>query len=450
MKHILSTLSILLALSFTSCQDDDTPQLVKPTGPQINPTGNVVQVSNFGGTKNESGESVVATQDGGYAVLGYTQSNDGDISNKPDNSFSFWLLKFDENNTLEWEKTYGGTLDDRGAGLVTTLDGGYIITGYVSSNDGDVSVNGGNQDFWIAKLNASGNLLWEKSFGYTGSDRAYSIINTQDNGVLISGVLDVTASAGQGNTKQQASSLHAGGDYWAVKLNSSGTTEWTKYFGGNLSDDPFGIAETDNGSFILVGSSDSADVDITNNKGSYDYWVVSISNLGIIEWEKSFGGAEIDEARGITKTSDGNFIIIGNTRSDDQDITTNHGASDIWMVKINDDGDMLWEKNIGGTGFDIGYSIKPSNTGFLISGASRSQNIDISQNNGQNDALVANIDANGNVLWLSTIGGSNEDLAYDVTQLNNGEIIAVGETTSNDIDLNNNNGFTDLLLIKLQ
>ena len=449
MKYILPFLSIAAVLVFTSCKEDEMTKQGN-SEPQINPTGNITEVRNFGGSKNESGESIVSTQDGGFAILGYTQSNNGDISDKPDDSFSFWLLKFDENNTLEWERTYGGTLDDRGADLVTTQDGGYIITGYVSSSDGDISTNGGNQDFWIAKLNASGNLLWEKSFGYSGSDRAYSIINTQDNGVLVSGVLDVSASGGLGNITQQTNTLHAGGDYWAIKLSSNGTKEWSKYFGGNLSDDPFGVAQTEDGNFILVGSSDSTDVDITNNKGSYDYWIISISNTGLLQWEKSFGGAEIDEARGITKTSDGNFVIIGNTRSDDQDISTNHGASDIWMVKINKHGDMLWEKNIGGTGFDIAYNIKPSNSGFIISGASRSQNIDISENNGQNDALIANIDDNGNIVWLSTVGGSNEDLAYDVTQLNNGEIMATGETTSNDIDLNNNKGFTDLLLIRIQ
>ena len=449
-KNILILTGI--SICFFTCNEDNgiTPIVSIPsTIPQATNAGELEFAINFGGSKNESAASLVKTADGGFAVLGYTQSTDGDIVTKSDSSFSFWLLKYNANADLLWSKTYGGTLDDRGADLVATQDGGFAITGYVSSSDGDVGSNSGNQDFWIAKLNSSGDLLWEKSFGYGGSDRSYSIIESQDQGFLISGVLDVTTSGGAGNTRQQNNTRHAGGDFWAIKLSSTGVTEWTKYFGGNLSDDPYGIAETNAGNFILVGGSDSTDVDITNNKGSYDFWVISISNLGILQWEKNYGGSEIDEARGIAKTTDGNFIIIGNSRSDDQDISTNHGGSDIWLIKIEPNGTLIWEKNLGGTGFDTAYGITKSNTGFIISGASRSQNIDLNTNNGQNDALIANIDENGTIIWLTSVGGSNEDLAYDAVQLTNGKIIAVGETTSNDKDLNNNKGFTDLLLLKL-
>lgn len=404
---------------------------------------------NYGGQKNESGQSVVATLDGGYAILGYTQSINGDITDKNEDSFDYWLLKFNKTNQLLWSKTYGGTLDDRGNDIVATQDGGFAITGYGSSSDQDITINNGNQDFWISKLDADGNLLWEKSFGYNGSDRAYSIIQTQDQGYLISGVLDVTASAGEGNSKSYYS-RHAGGDYWAIKLDSNGNQEWTKYFGGNLSDDPYGITQASDGSFILVGASDSEDVDITNNKGSYDYWVVSISNSGVLLWEKNFGGSEIDEARGIVNTTDGNFLIIGNTRSNNTDISNNIGGSDIWLIKISPFGELLWEKTIGGTGFDTGTSISKSVNGYIISGASRSLDGDISSNNGQNDAFVAEINENGELIWTKSIGGSNEDLIYDSVQINNGTIISVGETTSNDKDLNNNKGFTDLLVIKIK
>ena len=266
----------------------------------------------------------------------------------------------------------------------------------------------------------------------------------------MSGVIDVTASGGLGNSRLENSTLHAGGDYWAIKLDTNGNQEWTKYFGGNLSDDPYGIAETNDGNFILVGASDSSDVDISNNKGTYDFWVVSISNTGDLLWEKNFGGSEIDEARGITKTSNGDFIIIGNTRSDDQNITTNNGGSDIWLIKIDANGNLLWEKSIGGSSFDIGYGIKKSNSGYLISGASRSENFDLDENYGQNDGLIAEINDNGSIIWLKTFGGTNEDLIYDAIQLQNGDIIGVGETTSNNIDLSDNKGFTDLLLTKIQ
>jgi len=442
MKFLLK-LTVLLSVLLVGCKNDDDQQV------KTSIDGDLGFAQNFGGQKNESGQSVVSTPDGGYAILGYTQSIDGDITDKTEDSFDFWLLKFNNLNELQWSKTYGGTLDDRGNDIVATQDGGFAITGYGSSNDNDISVNNGNQDFWISKLDFLGNIEWEKSFGFSGSDRAYSIIQTQDQGYLISGVLDVSASAGEGNSKGYFIE-HAGGDYWAIKLDTNGNQEWTKYFGGNLSDDPYGITQTSNGNFILVGASDSNDVDITNNKGSYDYWVVSISNSGLLLWEKNFGGTEIDEARGIVNTTDGNFLIIGNTRSNNIDISNNIGGSDMWLIKISPFGELLWEKTIGGTGFDIAYSIKQSSNGYIISGASRSLDGDITSNNGQNDAFISEINESGDVLWTKSAGGSSEDLIYDSVQLNNGTIICVGETTSNDIDLNNNKGFTDLLVLKIK
>ncbi|PSG90142.1 hypothetical protein [Aurantibacter aestuarii] len=447
MRNITVVLGCLLVV--LACKSDDdfvAPVANQPQNPQ---TVSLQYAKNFGGSKNELASAVVKLQDGGYAVFGETQSIDIDITDKSDTSYDYWLLRFNAADELLWSKTYGGSLDEKGADLIATQDGGFVLTGYASSSDGDVSQNFGNQDFWITKLDSSGNITWEKSFGFNGSDRAYAIIQTQDSGYLISGVLDVTASAGQGNTLQANNQLHAGGDYWAVKLDATGNQEWTKYFGGNLSDDPFGVAETSSGNFILVGASDSADVDISNNKGSYDYWVVSISDTGALLWEKNFGGTQIDEAHGIIKTSDNNFIIVGNTRSDDTDVSVNYGDSDLWLIKIDENGNLIWEKTIGGASFDTASSITKSANGYLISGSSRSENAFISTNNGQNDALVVQIDETGAVLWLKTIGGSEFDFAYDVTQLNDGSIIAVGETTSNNFDLSNNNGFTDALIIKI-
>lgn len=447
MKKFAILLSCLI--SVLACKsDDDFTEPVTTTSQNVQ-TNTLQFAKNFGGSKNEIANAVIKLQDGGYAVFGETQSNDIDITDKTNSSFDYWLLRFSASDDLMWSKTYGGSLDEKGADILATQDGGFVLTGYASSSDGDVSQNFGNQDFWVTKLNSSGNITWEKSFGFNGSDRAYAIIQTQDSGYLISGVLDVTASAGQGNTRQNSIQAHAGGDYWAVKLDASGNQEWTKYFGGNLSDDPFGVVETNSGNFILVGASDSADVDISNNKGSYDFWVVSISSTGSLIWEKNFGGTQIDEAHGIVKTTDNNFIIVGNTRSDDTDISANFGDSDLWLIKIDESGNLIWEKSIGGASFDTASNISKSNNGYLISGSSRSENGFISTNYGQNDALVVNIDENGEVLWLKTIGGSEFDFAYDVTQLNDGSIIAVGETTSNNFDLTGNNGFTDALIIKL-
>ena len=421
---------------------------------EFNPVSNLSNgtlglIQTFGGSKNDVAQSVIATLDGGFAVIGYTQSMDGDVSDKLDESFDFWVLKFNSEANLEWNKTYGGSGDDRGYDIIQTSDNGFAILGYTDSSDGDITINNGFRDFWLAKLDASGNLTWQKSFGFPGADEGTAIIETSDNDFLISGVLDVTSSGGQGNLGRFVTE-HAGGDYWAIKVSSSGDLIWSRFYGGSFTDSPTGIIENNNNEFIFVGGSDSNDVDITNNKGSYDFWVVKSEAGGNMIWEKSFGGSEIDEARGIVSTDDGSHIIVGDTRSNEQDVSLNNGAADLWMIKISDDGDLIWNRSIGGSNFDVSRSInKTSDNGFIIAGSSRSSDGDVARNQGQNDAWIVKIDTNGQLLWETTVGGSNIDFAYDAVQLANGTIIAVGETSSSDGDITGNKGFTDLLIIKL-
>ena len=406
-------------------------------------------VLTFGGSKNESAESIAKTNDGGYVILGHAQSMDGDILDKQNESFDFWVLKFDSENILQWSKTFGGTGDDRGRDIIQTTDGGFAIIGSSDSSDEDLSENAGAQDYWVTKLDSSGNLSWQKSFGYSGSDNGFSVIQTNDNGYLITGVLDVSASGGEGNTRH-ANSRHAGGDYWAIKLNSVGTLEWSKYFGGTFTDRPYEAIQTSSG-YILVGSSDSNDVDITESKGQYDFWVICISNTGALIWEKSYGGSGIDEARAITNSGDGNFIIVGDTRSTGGDISENKGGADLWVIKINPSGELLWEKTFGGNSFDVGRSVyKTQDNGFLISGSSRSSGGDLITNQGQNDAWILKIDSDANLQWQKAIGGTDIDFANDVVELNDGSVIAVGETSSNNGDIITNKGFTDVLIIKLK
>tara|TARA_R100001369_G_scaffold64192_1_gene91472 strand:+ start:40402 stop:41688 length:1287 start_codon:yes stop_codon:yes gene_type:complete len=426
-----------------SCNSDDSSS---NTNPIITPS----LVKTYGGSNNDSGQSVVSTNDGGYAVLGFSQSIDGDITNAQDESFDYWVLKFNTEDTIEWNKTYGGSGDDRGKDIIQTQDGGYAILGTSISNDGDVSGNSGMQDYWLAKLNSTGAILWQKSFGYQGADSGISVIQTNDLGYLISGVLDVTASGGEGNTSRTAN-RHAGGDYWVLKLNMNGDIEWSKFFGGNFSDIPEGIIQTTDNGFIIAGGSDSVETDISSNIGSYDFWVLKISATGDLVWEKSFGGDEIDEAKAIVDSGDGNYMIAGETRSNTNDVSNNNGAADLWLIKISPDGNLLWEKTIGGTSFDVARAItKTQDNGFLLAGSSRSNDLDVSENKGQNDAWALKVSDEGNLLWETSIGGSNIDFAYGIAELNNNSIIVVGDTSSNDGDIYENKGFTDLLLIKIE
>jgi len=411
-------------------------------------SGNISFAINYGGSRNDVAKSVTKTFDGGFAVLGYTHSTDGDLEKKNNDSFDYWVLKFDANTDLIWSKTYGGSKDDRGYDIIETSDNGLAILGFSESTDENISKNNGLKDFWLAKLDKDGSLLWQKNFGFSGNDSGVALTETQDNNLLLSGLLDVTASNGQGNTKKTALK-HAGGDYWVLKISNLGELIWSKYFGGSLTDTPFGILETDSQSSITVGSSDSDDVDIKNNKGSYDFWIIKLDENGKLLWENSYGGSEIDQAKAIAKNNL-NYLIVGDTRSTDKDILSNYGGADIWIININENGELLWEKNIGGSDFDIANCIKKSiEGGFILGGSSRSSNGDISKNKGLNDALVLKIDEDGILEWELTAGGSALDFINDVVQLENGTIIAVGETNSTDGDLKSNAGFSDLLILKI-
>lgn len=409
-----------------------------------------ISARTYGGSNNDSALSVTNTLDGGYAILGFTQSPDGNVQDKSDDSFDFWLLKFDGENQLQWQKIYGGSLDDKGSDLIQTSDGGYAIFGSSQSSDADITANAGNYDFWVAKLNGSGNIIWQKSFGYSGLEKATSLVSTKDGGFLLIGELDVTASGGEGNSKLTSLKRHAGGDYWIIKLDKTGNKQWSKYFGGTFTDTPYNAVQTDDNGYIIVGSSDSNDLDISLNKGSYDFWIIKISETGILEWEKSFGGSEIDEAWGIEHSGDGNYLIIGDTRSRDQQVSFNNGAADIWIIKINPQGELLWEKTIGGSSFDAGRSIsKTQNGNFIIAGNSRSSDGSLTVNKGQNDAWILKMDSEANILWQKSVGGAMIDLIFEVVQISNGHVVAVGETSSSDRDILENKGFTDLLIINI-
>lgn len=433
-----------VALFFINCSEDNDNSI--PNGQEKE----IDFITTLGGSKNESAQAVVNTTDGGYAILGHAQSMDGDVLNKSNESYDYWLLKFDTTNQLQWQKTYGGSDDDRGVDLIQTSDNGYAVIGKSKSNDLEVSENAGFDDFWVSKLDSSGTIIWEYSFGFAGSDTPYSIIQTNDDGYLLSGVLDVSASNGQGD-RNSILSRHAGGDYWVIKLNASGVKQWSNYYGGSFTDTAYDAIQTEDDGYIIIGSSDSDDVDITNNLGSYDFWILKISATGTLVWEKSFGGSEIDEAHAISQATDGNYLIVGDTRSNDLEISQNNGAADLWIVKITPEGTLLWEKTLGGSSFDVGRSIsKTQDNGFLVSGSSRSSDGNLTSNKGQNDAWVVKINSSGNLEWQKTIGGSEVDFFYDAVELNDQTIIAVGDSNSSNEDIYENNGFSDLLILKLK
>lgn len=447
MKKILV---YLILMGLWSCSEDDTSPVPEMEIPFL---GEVEWIKSFGGSGEETGQSIIQTMDGGYAILGYSNSTDGDLAEKILAVNDYWLLKLDTDGNIEWDKTYGGTKDDRGQSIIQTTDGGYALVGYAMSDDGDGSNNEGFHDNWILRLDATGNILWERSFGFAGHDHCYDLVQTSDGGFFFAGFLDVTLSNGEGNFGKGSTShtRHGVGEFWGTKIDSEGNLQWRRYFGGTNNDRAHAVVQADDGGFVMSGFSESDDFDISNTKGSYDFWVVKIDENGTLLWEKSFGGTGIEVSYDIKKTPDGNYAILGHTFSTDTDVSRNHGESDVWLIKIDDNGNLLWEKTFGGSEFDDakGLDITPEG-GFVIAGNSKSMDGDATENKGENDLWFIKTDSEGNLTHQKSFGGSGLDFGFDVTYSEDSSIVLVGEAASSDFLGLDSKGMTDLVVIKIK
>ena len=449
------TLFLSIYILFSCSSDDDNSVI------QVDPVfeGQLVWVKTFGGSNEDDAIDIVEANDGGYVVLGFTNSIDGDITGKTNSDQDYWLLKLNQDGDKIWDKTYGGSQNDQATGLSKTNDGGYIISGYTSSFDGDVSENAGFQDYWIVKVDNQGIIQWEKSFGFIGQDQAYKVIPTTDGGYFASGTLQVGegGSNGEGNDivnedQNLRGGQHSLGDFWGIKMDANGNKIWRRYFGGTQADLNKDVIETDDGGFLLVGISDSPDFDISNAIGADDFWVIKVSAIGEKVWEKSYGGLETDRAFSIARTDDGNYLLTGESRSLGEDISNPKGGGDIWIIKINaSNGAILWEKSFGGTEFDTSRGIKNLGNGsFAIAGSSRSTGGDATNNYGANDAWFLIVDENGALEYETNIGGSDIDFGNQVMGTSNNEIVFVGSTLSNDFDITVNKGNKDILIFKMK
>ncbi|WP_046758967.1 hypothetical protein [Kordia jejudonensis] len=458
-RYLLLFAFAIIALS--ACSSDDGNNTSEGETPII-PVGFVGEIDwlkTIGGTEEDTAQDIVLTPDGGYAIVGFTKSIDGDITDHSSEQNDYWVTRLDADGNILWSKTYGGSADDRGEAIESTSDGGFIITGYSRSADEDVNTNNGFYDQWIVKLDAGGNIQWEQSLGFSGSDQAFDIIQTSDGGYFTTGFLDITASGGQGNVGRPNTPSgsfdmpeHGVGEFWCHKLDANGTIIWSRYFGGTNNDRSYATLETNDNHFILAGSSESDDFDVTSSQGSYDFWVVKISNTGDLIWQKSYGGSGIEIGYDIEKTNDGNYIVVGDTRSADGNIANLKGSSDFWVIKISDtDGSLLWERTYGGTDFESARAVTVlQDGGFAIAGSAKSNNTDVNANYGQNDIWVIKISDNGNLTWEKNFGGSQLDLAYGIIETTDEKLVVVGNTQSSDGDINTNKGIKDALIIKIK
>lgn len=460
---------LILSLSagiLISCGSDDSPDTtpIDDDPIDIGFIGEIDFVKTFGGSDEEKAVSLVLANDGGYVILGSSKSTDGDLANRTGSDSDYWLLKLDAQGEKIWSNTFGGTEDDVATNVSKTSDGGYIISGHSESSDGDVTENAGFQDYWIVKVDGGGNLQWEKSYGFVGGDQAQKVFQTSEGNYFATGFFDVGACEPldptilcPGNDFQNGSQTglknpqHGVGEFWGILMDENGEKIWRRYFGGSNNDRSYDALQTNDGGFLLIGESESDDFDIIDDKGSYDVWVVRLSATGEKLWTRSFGGSEIDRGSSVIKTADGNYLLVGDTRSEDQDVSFIHGNADAWVIKFDDSGSIIWEKTYGGSEFDAARNVYPLADGsYVVAGISRSSDGDVTTNKGQSDIWVFIIDEDGTMTFETTIGGTNLDFGSSAIQTLEDEIVIVGDTESDDFDVTLNRGIKDLIVIKIK
>ena len=340
----------------------------------------------YGGSNNDRAFSIQQTSDGGYIAAGYTESFGA-------GGRDIWVLKLDSNSTIEWQRAFGGSDDEWANSIQQTSDGGYIAAGI------SFSFGAGSGDFWILKLDSTGNIEWQVTYGGSKKDYAKSIQQTSDGGYIVEGQ---TYSFGSGWN-----------DIWILKLSSVGEIEWQRTYGGRSDEQAWWIQQTNDGGYIAAG------VSFSFGSGYSDFWVLKLDSEGNIEWLQTYGGRYNDGISVIQETSDGGYVATGFT-----DFFST-GYSDIWILKLDSEGEMEWQRTYGGSNSDYGHFIQQtSDEGYIVSGCT------FSFGNGSRDGWIVKLTSIGDIEWQHTYGGSGYDCAHSIQQTSNRGYIAAGFTES--------------------
>ena len=308
---------------------------------------------------------------------------------------------FGQGPAIEWQKCLGGVYGDTvqindttvyyslGEDLIQkirkTNDGGYIVVGTTSSNNTDVSGNHGLKDIWVVKLNSSGIIQWQKCYGGSYDEYGSDIQQTTDGGYIVCGWTgsndgDVVGFHGNPNYFQDFPS-----DFFVLKISNSGVIQWKKCLGGSGTEGANAIKQTSDGGYIVAGSTNTNNNgDVTgfnpNNSNNSDAWVVKLTSSGNIDWKKCYGDSENDSFNSVEILNDGSFYFSGTTGS--YQTSGNHGGYDFWVVKTDGFGNVLWKKLYGGSANDYGNSLKITpDQGFVFTGETYSHNGDVSGSN---------------------------------------------------------------------
>lgn len=387
----------------------------------------------YGGRQAEYLADVQPTADYGFILGGSSLSNkSGNKSQESTGDLDYLLWKLDESGSTGWQKSFGGSGSDFLKIIKNTSDGGFILGGISNSAKGfdkKEECRGGN-DYWIIKLDAKGNEMWQRVFGGKGEDNLTSLIATKDGGYLLGGS---SSSSFEKSTKDLGSKKETSRgslDYWIIKINAEGTEEWQRTYGGKYADVLESMVATKDGGYLIGGSSNSPsskDKTIANFGSGTDFWLLKLDAEGKIEWQQVLGGSAEDQLKVVCQTKDGNYMVAGNSNSTTR---TTKSGTDLWIVKLDLDGMPLWEKafNIGKN--DVLTSMIEEEEGsFLIGAYSPSGYKQSNDKEGINDYVALKVSSEGEELWRKIYGSNGEDVLKKLIQTRDGGYLMVG--TSN-------------------
>lgn len=423
----------------------------------------------FGGSQTDFGEFVVRTANNGIILGGVTSSSDGDLSGKGFHGFSdIVLAKYENANSLEWTRVYGGYDGISTVRQIQTLSDGYLVAGESYATNGDLSGHHGtNQtsDIWLLRLDNSGNKVWSKSYGGSSFDVAMWIENTPDNGFVITGFTYSTDGdfAGLRTTNQSC-------DAFVMKIDNAGAIQWKKVYGGTKNDEAVQIElSPDKTRYYVTGMTWSNDGNVANknhggDSGTADGWVYAIDLDGNLLWSRCYGGSGEELFWGMDTDTTGAIVVTGSTKSsagDQQIPQSKHGlagSSDVWYLRLDSSGNIISNQCFGGSRDDDGQSIRVTSDGdIFILGSTRSNDGDVMDKHGGSDTTsdlwLIKTDRTGNIIWQNCYGGSDDDwgMRFDVQvvdeMINNGYVI--GTTTSIDGDVSGDHGLGDIWVVRV-
>ncbi|KQO27273.1 hypothetical protein ASF10_23310 [Flavobacterium sp. Leaf82] len=440
----------------------------------------------YGGTHADYLFDAQPTADYGFILAGSSLSDK--TGNKDDanhGDLDYWIWKMNEKGDLDWQKSIGGSGFDLLQSIKNTRDGGFILAGTSSSGTSFQKKEDckGITDFWVIKLDASGEEQWQRTIGGSGQDELLCAFQTKDGGYILGGSSSSSPSVisnikpnGKSITTTKADLFNKSEksrgnmDYWIVKLDKQGDIEWQKTYGGQYVDVLRSMEQTTDNGYILAGYSNSpVSGDKTeNNKGFGDYWIIKITDTGEIEWQNSYGAEGDDQPYVIHQTIDGGYIAGGNSNSKNA-LTTMGGivgnGTDYWVLKLDHYGGILWSKTYDFGKVDILTSLVVNkDESYLLGGYAQSEskrpregivakamNMVNKEKDGINDYIALKIDSKGEEIWSKTVGSGGEDILRKLVETRDGGYLMAGTSNSSaSKDKNGSIGGNDFWVVKLK